>query len=152
MWKTWLPARATTTALRSFPSPHPPPTSRASAIPHSPLEAVKSMATVKLIWVLEEGEQQGVTWTQARLREGEQGWRAGSLGPPAAAGRVWSFHLESWDVRPASAPPPTHKGLLWASQEPGGVTLFEDNRCSVWASDHDQLFAPQTLPLGPLRP
>lgn len=28
-------------------------------IPNSPLEAVKSMATVKLIWVLEEGEQQG---------------------------------------------------------------------------------------------
>lgn len=40
-------ATATTTSHKSLSSPH------------SPLEAVKSMATVKLIWVL--GERRGVT-------------------------------------------------------------------------------------------
>lgn len=37
----------------------PAPSQLLCPSPHSPLEAVKSMATVKLIWVLEEEEQQG---------------------------------------------------------------------------------------------
>lgn len=88
-----------------FPSP-----SRASATPHSPLEAVKSMATVKLIWVLEEGEQQGVTWTEVGLREGEQGWRVGSLGPQPAA--VWCAVFPSGKLGYDTSPSPLQKGLL----------------------------------------
>lgn len=59
----WLPAKLSITTQRRPLCP---------LLPHSPLEAVKSMATVKLICVLKR-RRPGVTWGwgQGRARQGK---------------------------------------------------------------------------------